>query len=192
MKSIICGIDLGTTNSVITFLKDGVPTAITVEEGTAILPSVVSFEPGNGGHLVGQRAQNRRAAFPDLTVTSVKRLMGKQTTLSVGERSFSPEEISSCILKYLAERASVEMGERIEKVVVTVPAYFDDAQRRATIRAGELAGLDLVYMVNEPTAAALVYDHVLSPEGDESPYVLVYDLWRGNIRTFRSSRSREK
>ncbi len=181
MKSIICGIDLGTTNSVITFLKDGVPTAITVEEGTAILPSVVSFEPGNGGHLVGQRARNRRAAFPDLTVTSVKRLMGEQTTLSVGERSFSPEEISSCILKYLAERASAEMGERIEKVVVTVPAYFDDAQRRATIRAGELAGLDLVRIVNEPTAAALVYDHVLSPEGDESPYVLVYDLGGGTF-----------
>ena len=181
MKSIICGIDLGTTNSVITFLKNGVPTAITVEEGTAILPSVVSFEPANGGHLVGQRARNRRAAFPDFTVTSVKRLMGKETTVSVGERRFSPEEISSCILKYLAERASEELGERIEKVVVTVPAYFDDAQRRATIRAGELAGLDVVRIVNEPTAAALVYDHVPSPRGDESPYVLVYDLGGGTF-----------
>ncbi len=181
MRSIICGIDLGTTNSVISFLKEGVPTAITVEEGTAILPSVVSFEPAKDGHFVGQRARNRRAAFPDLTVTSVKRLMGKETTLSVGERSFSPEEISSCILKYLAERASAELGERIEKVVVTVPAYFDDAQRRATIRAVELAGLDLVRIVNEPTAAALVYDHLLSPRGDESPYVLVYDLGGGTF-----------
>ena len=181
MRSIICGIDLGTTNSVISFLKDGIPTAIPVEEGTAILPSVVSFEPAKDSHLVGQRARNRRAAFPDLTVTSVKRLMGKETTIGVGERSFSPEEISSCILKYLAERASAELGERIEKVVVTVPAYFDDAQRRATIRAGELAGLDVVRIVNEPTAAALVYDHLSSPQGDESPYVLVYDLGGGTF-----------
>jgi molecular chaperone DnaK len=181
MRSIICGIDLGTTNSAIAFLKDGIPTPIRVEEGTAILPSVVSFDPANGGHLVGQRARNRRAAFPDLTVASVKRLMGKETTVSVGARNFSPEEISSCILRYLAERASQELGERIEKVVVTVPAYFDDSQRKATIRAGELAELDVVRIVNEPTAAALVYDHVPSLQGDESPYVLVYDLGGGTF-----------
>ena len=180
MRSIICGIDLGTTNSVITFLKDGVPTPITVEEGTAILPSVISFEP-DGGYLVGQRARNRRAAFPDRTVTSIKRLMGEETAVSAGERSFSPEEISSRILKYLAERASEELGQRVEKVVVTVPAYFDDAQRRATIRAGELAGLEVVRIVNEPTAAALVYDHVLSTQGHGSPYILVYDLGGGTF-----------
>jgi molecular chaperone DnaK len=181
MKPIVCGIDLGTTNSVIAFLRNGAPEAIPVEEGTALLPSVVSFEPGNGSHSVGQRARNRRAAFPELTITSIKRLMGKETTVTAGPLSFSPEEVSSCILKYLAERASEQLGERIEKVVITVPAYFDDAQRRATIRAGELAGLDVVRIVNEPTAAALVYDHVPAPTGVQSPYVLVYDLGGGTF-----------
>ena len=181
MKPIVCGIDLGTTNSVIAFLRGGYPEAIPVEEGTAILPSVVSFEPENGGHWVGQRARNRRAAFPEATITSIKRLMGKETTVTAGQRSFSPEEISSYILKYLAERAFEQLGERITQVVITVPAYFDDAQRRATIRAGELAGLEVVRIVNEPTAAALVYDHVLSETGAESPYVLVYDLGGGTF-----------
>ncbi len=181
MKPIVCGIDLGTTNSVIAFLRDGAPEAIPVEEGTAILPSVVSFDPGNGSHWVGQHARNRRAAFPGETITSIKRLMGKETTVTAGARSFTPEEISSHILKHLADRASERLGERIEKVVITVPAYFDDAQRRATIRAGELAGLDVVRIVNEPTAAALVYDHVPAPSGDQSPYVLVYDLGGGTF-----------
>jgi molecular chaperone DnaK len=181
MKPIVCGIDLGTTNSVIAFLRNGAPEAIPVEEGTAILPSVVSFDPGNGSHWVGQPARNRRAAFPGETITSIKRLMGKETTVTAGPRSFTPEEISSHILKHLADRASERLGERIEKVVITVPAYFDDAQRRATIRAGELAGLEVVRIVNEPTAAALVYDHVPAPSGDQSPYVLVYDLGGGTF-----------
>ncbi len=181
MRSIVCGIDLGTTNSVISFLKNGAPTAIEVEEGSAILPSAVSFDLAKGSFQVGRQAKNRRAAFPELTVTSVKRLMGRETTVSVGDWDSSPEEISSYILKTLAERASEELGERIEKAVVTVPAYFDDAQRRATIRAGELAGLEVVRIVNEPTAAALVYDHVQSPENGNSPYVLVYDLGGGTF-----------
>lgn len=181
MKSIVCGIDLGTTNSVIAFLRDGYAEAIAVEDGTAILPSVVSFEAGDCSYWVGQRAKNRRAAFPEATISSVKRLMGKDTTITACQRSFTPEDISSYILKHLAQRASEHLGERIEKVVVTVPAYFDDAQRRATIRAGELAGLDVVRIVNEPTAAALVYDHVQSDAGEESPYVMVYDLGGGTF-----------
>jgi molecular chaperone DnaK len=181
MKSVVCGIDLGTTNSVIAFLKDGVPVAIPVEDTSAILPSVVSFDRENGNYWVGQKARNRRAAFPEETITSVKRVMGKETTVTAGTRRFSPEEISAYILKHLAERASEQLGERIEKVVITVPAYFDDAQRRATIRAGELAGLEVVRIVNEPTAAALVYDHVPSPTGTQSPYVLVYDLGGGTF-----------
>ncbi len=181
MKSIVCGIDLGTTNSVIAFLKDGFPHAIPVEEGTAIVPSVVSFDPGNGSRWVGRRARNRRAAFPQHTVTSIKRLMGKDTMTAVGRGSFRPEELSSFILKYLAERASEQLGARIDQVVITVPAYFDDAQRRATIQAGELAGLDVVRIVNEPTAAALVYDHVPSDLDTDSPYVLVYDLGGGTF-----------
>lgn len=181
MKSLVCGIDLGTTNSVIAFLKDGSPEAIPVEEGVAILPSVVSFDPENGAHWVGGQAKNRRAAFPESTVTSVKRLMGKETTVSAAQRSFSPEELSSYILKHLADRASDRLGERVQKVVITVPAYFDDAQRRATVRAGELAELEVVRIVNEPTAAALVYDHTPTPTGDNSPYVLVYDLGGGTF-----------
>jgi molecular chaperone DnaK len=181
MKSIVCGIDLGTTNSVIAFLKNGYPEAIPVEDGSAILPSVVSFEPQNGTPWVGQRAKNRRAAFPEDTITSVKRIMGKDTTVTACDRSLKPEEVSSYILKHLAERASERLGERVEKVVVTVPAYFDDAQRRATIRAGEMAGLDVVRIVNEPTAAALVYDHVPTETGAGSPYVLVYDLGGGTF-----------
>ncbi len=116
MKSLVCGIDLGTTNSVIAFLKDGYPQAIPVEEGSAILPSVVSFDPGNGGHWVGQRARNRRAAFPEDTVASVKRLMGKETLATAGQRSLRPEEISSYILRHLAERATVYLGQPVEKV----------------------------------------------------------------------------
>jgi molecular chaperone DnaK len=180
MKPIVCGIDLGTTNSVIAYLRNGAPEAVMVEEGAAILPSVVSFDP-QGEYWVGQQARNRRVAFPELTITSIKRSMGRETTVTAGSRSFSPEEISSYILKHLVDRASEQLGQRIEKVVITVPAYFDDAQRRATIRAGELAGLDVVRIINEPTAAALVYDHVPSSTGAESPYVLVYDLGGGTF-----------
>ena len=181
MEPIVCGIDLGTTNSVIAFLRDGRPEAIPVEEGVAILPSVVSFESENGNYVVGRQAKNRRAAFPDATVASVKRLMGKESLVTVGGQSLSPEVISSCILKHLAERAAERLGQPIKKVVITVPAYFDDAQRRATIRAGELAGLEVVRIVNEPTAAALVYDHLSSEANGESPYVLVYDLGGGTF-----------
>ncbi len=155
MKPIVCGIDLG-TNSVIAFLRDGAPEAIPVAEGSVILPSVVSFDPLSGSQWVGQQAKNRRAAFPGETVASIKRMMGKDTAISVGSKSYSPAEISSRILRHLADRASERLGQRVEKVVITVPAYFDDVQRRATIQAGELAGLDVVRIVKEPTAAALV------------------------------------
>jgi molecular chaperone DnaK len=181
MKPIVCGIDLGTTNSVIAFLRDGRPEAIPVEEGVAILPSVVSFESENGSYVVGRQARNRRAAFPEATITSIKRLMGRESAVTVGRQSLSPEVVSSYILRHLAERAAERLGQPIEKVVITVPAYFDDAQRRATIRAGELAGLEVVRIVNEPTAAALVYDRVASEADGESPYVLVYDLGGGTF-----------
>ncbi|MHC1741817.1 MAG: Hsp70 family protein [Syntrophobacteraceae bacterium] len=181
MKTIVCGIDLGTTNSVIAFLRDGIPEAVPVDEGAAILPSVVSFDPGNGSCSVGTIARNRRAAFPEHTITSVKRLIGQETRVNAGDKAFLPEEVSSYILKHLAEQASNRLGEPVEKVVITVPAYFDDAQRRATIRAGELAGLDVLRIVNEPTAAALVYDHVPTAAEVPSPYVLVYDLGGGTF-----------
>lgn len=181
MKSIVCGIDLGTTNSVIAFLKNGRPEAIPVEEGNALLASVVSFEGNGGDYLIGRKAKNRRAAFPEATITSIKRLMGRAERVEAGRQVFSPEDISSYILKRLADRAAEHLGQTIEKVVITVPAYFDDAQRRATIRAGELAGLEVVRIVNEPTAAALVYDHLPAEADGGSPYVLVYDLGGGTF-----------
>lgn len=178
---IICGIDLGTTNSVIAHLKEGAPSAIPVDEGEAILPSVVSLEANTGRILIGRQARNRLVAYPDATVRSIKRLMGKDTPVLMGDRHCSPEEVSSFILGHLTARASEFLGTPVSKAVISVPAYFDDAQRRATIRAGEMAGLEVLRIVNEPTAAALVYDHVEAKGDGGSPYVLVYDLGGGTF-----------
>jgi len=181
MKDILCGIDLGTTNSSIAFLTGGKPAAIDIEEGSPIVPSVVSLDEPTGQIIVGRQAKNRLAAFPEQTVRSVKRLMGKEMKVPLGKRTFSPEEISSFILKYLVERGEEEVGQPIKRVVITVPAYFNDAQRRATIRAGELAGLEVSRIINEPTAASLVYDHVAFLKKSASPYILVYDLGGGTF-----------
>ncbi len=181
MGEIICGIDLGTTNSVVAYLNKGKPEAVPVEEGSAIVPSVVSLDESSGELVVGRRARNRLAAFPDHTVRSVKRLMGKDSVIRLGSQELSPEEVSSLILRYLIHRASEFLGQEIRKAVITVPAYFDDAQRRATIRAGELAGLEVLRIINEPTAAALVYDQVTSEESEPNPYLMVYDLGGGTF-----------
>ncbi len=181
MTDILCGIDLGTTNSSIARLKDGRPFAVEIEEGSALVPSVVSLDDDSGQILVGRSAKNRLAAFPDQTVRSIKRLMGKETRVHLGKRALSPEEISSLILKYLVDKASEKLGQEIKRTVITVPAYFNDAQRRATIRAGELAGLEVSRIINEPTAASLVYDHVASFERTSNPYILVYDLGGGTF-----------
>jgi molecular chaperone DnaK len=181
MKEALCGIDLGTTNSSIAYLTGGKPAAITIEEGSAIVPSIVSLDAATGQIVVGRYAKNRFAAFPDHTVRSIKRLMGKDVKVHLGKRTFSPEEISSFILKYLVERAAERVGQAIRQVVITVPAYFNDAQRRATIRAGELAGLEVSRIINEPTAASLVYDHVSFLGKTDSPYILVYDLGGGTF-----------
>jgi len=181
MGDLICGIDLGTTNSSIAYLKEGKSIAIPIEEGSAIVPSVVSFDEETGCTLVGRRARNRLAAFPEWTVQSIKRMMGKDRMVNLGDRRMSPEEVSSSILSYLAYNAGKVIGEEVRKVVITVPAYFNDGQRRATIRAGELAGLEVIRIVNEPTAAALVYDYVLLEEETVSPYVMVYDLGGGTF-----------
>lgn len=181
MKNIICGIDLGTTNSVIAYLNKGKPEALCVEDGTALLPSVVSLGETPGQLFVGRPALNRLAAFPDSTVRSVKRLMGRETSIRLGAGSHSPEDISSFILRHLVDKASEALGRKIDKAVITVPAYFDDAQRRATIRAGELAGLEVIRIINEPTAAALVYDQVSSELPPPNPYLMVYDLGGGTF-----------
>jgi molecular chaperone DnaK len=181
MKDILCGIDLGTTNSSIAYLQDGKPTVIDIEEGSGIVPSVVSLDEDTQQFLVGRVAKNRLAVFPDHTVRSIKRLMGKETRVSLGKQTFSPEEISSFILKYLVERASEKLGQEIRETVITVPAYFNDAQRRATIKSGELAGLIVTRIINEPTAASLVYDHVALGTESTSPHILVYDLGGGTL-----------
>ena len=181
MRGLICGIDLGTTNSSIAYLKAGKSVAIPVEEGSAIVPSVVSLDKETGSVIVGRQAKNRLVAFTDCTIPSIKRMMGKDTTVYLGDREMRPEEVASFILKYLVQNASKIIDEEIEEVVITVPAYFNDAQRRATIRAGELADLDVVRIVNEPTAAALVYDYVSLKKEDTGPYIMVYDLGGGTF-----------
>jgi len=181
MKDICCGIDLGTTNSVIARLDRGIPNALSIEEGRAIVPSVVSFDPENGQVYFGAQALNRLVAFPNHTIKSVKRLMGKDTPIIVGGKSYLPEEISGMLLGHLAQKASKILGEEVRKVVITVPAYFDDAQRKATIRAGELAGLEVMRIINEPTAASLVYEGPASTSAATEETMMVYDLGGGTF-----------
>ncbi|SMC27803.1 molecular chaperone DnaK [Desulfacinum hydrothermale DSM 13146] len=180
-ERIICGIDLGTTNSVLAVLRDGRPEAVPMTSGSPILPSVVSLDEARDQFLVGHEAWHRMAAFPEATVRSVKRLMGKAQPILLGKRHFRPEEISAEILRHLITTGSKVLGAPITQAVITVPAYFDDAQRRATVRAGELAGLEVLRIINEPTAAALIYDHLQQEADDPNPYVLVYDLGGGTF-----------
>ena len=155
----IFGIDLGTTNSSIAVLESGKPRVIPID-GSPIVPSVVSRDPETGEIIVGRRARNRAILYPEHTRKSIKRLMGQSVRVALGEASYSPEEVSSLILGYLRQKAQEATGLDIRKAVITVPAYFEDSQRRATIRAGELAGLDVVRIINEPTSASLVYDRM--------------------------------
>ncbi|MBF0337866.1 MAG: Hsp70 family protein [Nitrospirae bacterium] len=180
-QSIICGIDLGTTNSCISYLKDGKPFVIAVEGSSPILPSVVSFDEQNGRMLVGREAINRLSVYPHHTVRSIKRQMGKDTTVQLGSKELSPAEVSSFILRRLIEKAQQSTGLAVKQAVITVPAYFNDAQRRATITAGELAGVEVLRIVNEPTAASLVYDYVTGIDTLNTPYILVYDLGGGTF-----------
>lgn len=173
--SVIVGIDLGTTNSEIAVIRDGKPEIISVE-GEPIMPSCVGIDPG-GNILVGRIAKNQMVAAPEATILSIKRKMGENTRISLADRSFSPEEISAMILTRLKSVAETHLGEAVTEAVITVPAYFDDAQRKATRSAGELAGLEVRRIINEPTAAALAYDHDLGTDQT----VLVYDLGGGTF-----------
>ena len=183
----IYGIDLGTTNSCISVLKEGKPHTIPVD-GSGIVPSVVSFDGKE--ILVGRKAWNRAAAFPEESIRSVKRLMGTVEKLTLGKNNYDPEDISAMILRYLCDEARDLEGCQVERVVITVPAYFSDAQRRATVEAGKRAGLTVERIINEPTAAALFYDHVsVVAEGAAGAkenaggdiHALVYDLGGGTF-----------
>ena len=171
----IIGIDLGTTNSEVAILSDGRPEVVR-EDGEALLPSCVGLDE-SGTVIVGRQARNQRAAAPERTVLSIKRLMGSGERVVMGTEEYTPQEISAFILKALRERAARALGCDVRKAVITVPAYFTDVQRQATREAGEIAGLEVVRIINEPTAAALSYES----RSEGSCTVLVYDLGGGTF-----------
>ncbi|HEU0021490.1 MAG TPA: Hsp70 family protein [Dehalococcoidia bacterium] len=171
----IVGIDLGTTNSEVAFIFDGQPRVIK-ENDDGIVPSCVGLDP-DGKVMVGTPARNQYIVSPERTVVSIKRKMGSVERVPMGEEYYSPQEISAFILKALKERAERALGRPVRKAVVTVPAYFTDVQRQATREAGEIAGLEVVRIINEPTAAALAYgSHSTDPQK-----ILVYDLGGGTF-----------
>ena len=172
----IVGIDLGTTNSVIAVVEGQEPTVITLADGSRICPSVVGFTR-TGERLVGHLAKRQAVANPDRTVISIKREMGTTQFVNVDEREIRPQEISACILHKLKTDAEAYLGEKVHKAVITVPAYFNDSQRQATKDAGTIAGLDVVRIINEPTAAALAYGITTST----AQTVLVWDLGGGTF-----------
>ena len=175
--SKVIGIDLGTTNSVVSVMEGGEPTVITNPEGSRITPSVVGFTK-TGERLVGQLAKRQAVSNPDRTISSIKRHMGeKNYTVTVDGKSYTPPEISAMILQKLKADAEAYLGEKVDKAVITVPAYFNDSQRQATKDAGQIAGLDVLRIINEPTAAALAY----GIDKDETQTVLVFDLGGGTF-----------
>jgi molecular chaperone DnaK len=172
------GIDLGTTNSVVTVLEGGEPTVIANSEGSRTTPSVVAFAK-NGEVLVGQSAKNQAVTNVDRTIRSVKREMGTTwTSPEIDGKKYTPQEISARVLQKLKRDAETYLGEPVTDAVITVPAYFEDAQRQATKEAGEIAGLNVLRIVNEPTAAALAYG---LDKGDTEQTILVFDLGGGTF-----------
>ena len=174
--SKVIGIDLGTTNSVVAVMEGGEPTVITNTEGSRLTPSVVGFSK-TGERLVGQLAKRQAVSNPENTISSIKRHMGEQYTVDVNGKKYTPQEISAMILQKLKEDAESYLGEKVTQAVITVPAYFNDSQRQATKDAGKIAGLDVLRIVNEPTAAALAYG--LDKGGDGR--ILVFDLGGGTF-----------
>ncbi len=174
-QSTIVGIDLGTTNSVVAVYVNG-KVQVIEEDGTSILPSVVGMTL-DGRLIVGNSAKNQLAAFPDRTISSVKRRMGQAVKVTMAGQEFSPQEISAMILRRLKQRAENFLGKEVTRAVITVPAFFDENQRQATREAGQLAGLTVERIINEPTAASLVYH---SNETDRR-HLIVYDLGGGTF-----------
>jgi len=172
----VIGIDLGTTNSCIAILEGGEPTVIPNSEGSRTTPSVVAFKK-DGERLVGSAAKRQAVTNPDRTITSIKRHMGTDYTAQIDDRKYKPQEISAMILRKLKEEAENYLGETVEQAVITVPAYFTDAQRQATKDAGVIAGLEVLRIINEPTAASIAYG---LDKGEEQT-ILVYDLGGGTF-----------
>lgn len=175
--SKVIGIDLGTTNSVVAVMEGGEPTVITNQEGARLTPSVVGFSK-SGERLVGQLAKRQAVSNPDKTISSIKRHMGEAGyRVEIDGKKYSPEEISAMILQKLKADAENYLGETVSQAVITVPAYFSDSQRQATKDAGKIAGLEVLRIVNEPTAAAFAY----GMDKGEDQVVMVYDLGGGTF-----------
>ncbi|TEX44321.1 MAG: molecular chaperone DnaK [Actinomycetales bacterium mxb001] len=171
------GIDLGTTNSVVSTLEGGDPTVITNAEGARTTPSVVAFAK-NGEVLVGEVAKRQAVTNVDRTIRSVKRHMGTNWTVDIDGKAYTPQEISARVLMKLKRDAEAYLGDTVTDAVITVPAYFNDAQRQATKEAGEIAGLNVLRIINEPTSAALAYG---LDKGDKEQTILVFDLGGGTF-----------
>ena len=174
--SKVIGIDLGTTNSCVAVIEGGEPVVIANAEGARTTPSVVGFGK-NGERMVGQVAKRQAITNPDRTVSSIKRQMGSDYKVTIDDKKYTPQEISAMILQKLKTDAEAYLGEKVTEAVITVPAYFTDAQRQATKDAGKIAGLEVKRIINEPTAAALAYG--IDKEADQK--VMVYDLGGGTF-----------
>lgn len=172
----VIGIDLGTTNSVVAVMEGGSPEIIVNSEGGRLTPSVVGFSK-NGERLVGQTAKRQAVINPDRTIISVKRHMGTDFSVSIDDKKFTPQQVSAMILQKLKKDAEDYLGESVQDAVITVPAYFSDSQRQATKDAGKIAGLNVLRIINEPTAAALAYG--LDKDNDQT--ILVFDLGGGTF-----------
>ena len=172
----VIGIDLGTTNSVVAVMEGGEPVVITNAEGSRLTPSVVGFSK-TGERLVGQLAKRQAVSNPDRTISSIKRHMGTNYKVNIDDKAYTPQEISAMVLQKLKQDAEAYLGEKVEKAVITVPAYFTDSQRQATKDAGAIAGLEVLRIINEPTAAALAY----GLDKDEAHTILVFDLGGGTF-----------
>ena len=176
MSETIIGIDLGTTNSEVALVRNGQAEVLEIQNGSRLLPSVVGLAD-DGALLVGESALNQYALRPENTIKSIKRKMGGEARVELGGHIYTPQEISAIILKRLKEIAEKHLGETVESAVITVPAYFSDAQRQATRDAGEIAGLQVARIINEPTAAALAYES--NHKGQKQ--IMVFDLGGGTF-----------
>ena len=172
----IIGIDLGTTNSCVAVMEGGKPVVINNAEGMRTTPSVVAFTK-TGERVVGEPAKRQAVTNADKTISSIKRHMGTDYKVTIDDKKYSPQEISAMILQKLKSDAENYLGEKVTEAVITVPAYFNDAQRQATKDAGKIAGLDVKRIINEPTAAALSY----GLDNEKEQKIMVYDLGGGTF-----------